>query len=571
METRTFRAGTTKEALSRVSRELGPDAIIISQRKVKDSEGRVWAEVIAAPREGISGEPPVATDARASLFKNKAFIAAGLGGLAAVIILLAVASIVFWRGAEEGQVTAEEPITGSGPISIAVLPFANLSGNPDEEYFCDGLADEILNKLAKVGELKVIARESSFHFKGKGLEIQEIGERLKVTYVLGGSLRKSEDRIRITPTLMSVSDGSQIWSATLTKQMKDIFDLEDEIAFAVVDALKIELRIAEKENIGKRYTINPQVRDLLKRGDFFAAKWRMSEAIPFYEKAVAVDPDSATAWAGLAGGLLTYMVFTASYSEELAGKAEECVERALSLDPNLSKAYSAKASLLMLRDFDWDGVNRETRRALELDADNTKAYYLREIMFLSLGRFEEAKATLKKELEIDPFAWNPNFLLAITYYFEGKTDAAIDQLKTTAEWHPDFKTFYLSYKFACLCAAGRFNEAKEAAKEKFRDSTQKLIVEFSKSVDEIYEKNGIEGVLLGFKNVMKKINLSWRFNPHECMIIGEKDEALESLERVVAIRAGGALFCMIKFDPLYKPLHDHPRFIALLKKMNLAD
>ena len=571
MNARTFRAQTTKEALSRISRELGPDAIIISQKKIKDSAGRILAEIVAAPRAEGAAEPQAAPGGLPSILKNKAFIAGAIGGLAAVIMLLTITAIVFWRGEETIQTPAEESLPQVHQHSIAVLPFANLSGNPDEEYFCDGLADEILNKLAKVGELKVIARASSFYFKDKDIEIREIGERLKVSHVLGGSLRESGDRIRITPTLISVSDGSQIWSDTLTRQMKDIFDLEDEIAFAVVDALKIKLDFEEKENIEKRYTMNAQAHDLLKRGDFYAAKWRMREARPFYEQVVEADPDSALAWASLAGGLLMYITTTASYGEELVNKSEECVENALNLDPELSRAYSAKAGLLFVRDFDWDGIDRETRRALELDANNAWAYHMRAVMFLSQGYFDEARATLKKQLEINPFAWNPNLHLAMTYYCEGRTNAAIAQLRKTAEWHPDFIPFYRSYKFASLCAAERFDEAKEVVKEVSRNSKYELLVEFSRSVDEIYEKTGFESVLLGYMDERRKAIPGRRSSPHELMLVGEKDEVLESLERVVARRAGGALYYLMKFDPIFKPLHDHPRFIALLRKMNLSD
>lgn len=574
MRTKTFRAKTTKEALSRISRELGPDAIIISQKQVKEPDGSTWFEVIAAPREGIVEEPSAAPTGLSAILKNKAYVAGAIGGLAAVIILLIIAAILFWRGEEVTQTPAEESQPEAGRLSIAVLPFDDMSPDKDQEYFCDGMADEILNKLAKVGELKVIARESSFFFKGKDLEIREIGERLEVSHVLGGSLRKSGDRIRITPTLISVSDGSQVWSDTLTKQMKDVFDLEDEIAFAVVDALKIELGFEEKENIEKRHTINTQAHDLLKQADFYAAKWRMSEAKPFYEQAVEADPDSAMAWASLAGGLLMYITTTASYieEEELVNKAEECVENALNLDSELSRAYSAKAGLLFMRDFDWDGIDRETRRALELDANNTWAYHMRAVMFLSQGYFDEARATLKKQLEINPFAWNPNFHLALTYYCEGKTDAAIDQLRTIAKWHPDFKGFYLPLKYSILCAAERFDEAKEVVKEFFRDRKHELYVELSRSVDDIYEKAGIEGVLLEYMDVAKKINPNRRFSPVDLMISGRKDdEVLESLERVVTRRAGGAVYYLLKFNPLFKPLHDHPRFIALLRLMNLAD
>src|SRR5437016_6563751 len=265
---------------------------------------------------------------------------------------------------------SEETTTGRLRVtpSIAVLPFANMSADPENEYFCDGLAEELLNALAKIDNLKVAARTSSFSFKGKNVNVDEIGRALHVNSVLEGSVRKSGNRVRITAQLVNAADGYHLWSERYDREMKDIFDVQDEITLAVVEALKVKLFGQEQAAVLKHHTRNPEAHEFYLRGLSYFIRWTpefFQKAIESFDQAIAIDPRYASAYAGLAE-CYTEMSFFAAPREWMP-KAREAARQALEVDDTLCNAHNSLAVIKMYYDRDYAGAEHEFKRAIALD------------------------------------------------------------------------------------------------------------------------------------------------------------------------------------------------------------
>ncbi len=302
------------------------------------------------------------------------------------------------------------------PNSIAVLPFKNISADADNEYLCDGLAEEILNALSKIEQLKVAARTSSFSFKGKNAGIDEIGKALNVKTVLEGSVRKSDNRLRITAQLIDTLDGYHLWSERYDCDVKDLFDLQDEITLAVVSALKVKLLGQEKAAIMKRYTDNTEVYELYLKGRYclnndFLNKGTQNEvqkAIGYFEGAIGIDENYAPAFAGLADAYtrLASSGEAPSAPIETMPKARKAAEKALALDSELPEAHSALGITLCVFDYDFAGAEREYKLAIEFDPNYAGAHARYAGLLACLGRYEEAETELRRALEIDPLSFS---------------------------------------------------------------------------------------------------------------------------------------------------------------------
>ncbi|MFN7944133.1 MAG: protein kinase [Blastocatellia bacterium] len=332
------------------------------------------------------------------------------------------------------------PSTISHSPSIAVLPFANISADEENEYFCDGLAEELLNALAKIDELKVAARTSAFSFKGKNAEAREIGKTLNVNTVLEGSVRKAGNRLRISVQLVNAADGYQLWSERYDREMKDIFDIQDEITLAVVDALKVKLLGAAKEAVLKRHTRNAEAHEHYLRGLFYFNKFTPNDfpkAIESFNRAIAVDPRYASAFAGLATAYVEMAFFTFSAPDEWMPKAQEAVNSALALDDTLGEAHNALAIIRMYYDRDYPGAERAFKQALRFDGSAN--IYMWYAWYLGLmGRFEESFRVYQHALEIDPLSEMINTSVGIVCYWAGQSERAIAQLQKVLELNPHY-------------------------------------------------------------------------------------------------------------------------------------
>ena len=320
--------------------------------------------------------------------------------------------------------------------SIAVLPFANMSAEAGNEYFCDGLAEELLNALAKIEDLQVAARTSAFSFKNKNVEVSEIGRALHVKTVLEGSVRKSGDRLRITVQLINAADGYHLWSERYDRELKDIFVVQDEITLAVVDALKVKLLGEEKAAMLRRYTDNPEAYELYLKGLYHSNKWTdegLRKSTEYFEKALEKDPDFAPAYAKIAD----YYHFSSHIGlfspQEIFPKWKAAAERALEIDEGLADAHLAMAHIYFYYERDWAKAEREYGRAVELNPNSTDAHKYYGLFLASRERFDQAVAEAKKALELDPLSIAVNIVAGFVCLFANRTDDALGLVRQMIE------------------------------------------------------------------------------------------------------------------------------------------
>ena len=300
------------------------------------------------------------------------------------MLILGGGAFWYYRAANDAPVAKPAPATGGvsstvtaipGDASIAVLPFVNMSSDPEQEYFSDGLSEQVLNLLSKIPELRVIARTSSFAFKGKeDVDVATIGQRLNVAHVLEGSVRKSGNRVRITAQLIKVADSSHQWSETYDRELTDIFAIQDEIALAVVDELKIAL---QRDDLPARSTTtNLEAYNLYLRGQYLSAQHTeesLNRAVEYYDKALRVDPGYGEAWAALA--YVQAQMANEGLTEFSVGfeKARVSARKALDLNPNLARAHLALGSVQQAYDWDWLAADASFDKAIALDPGDAEA------------------------------------------------------------------------------------------------------------------------------------------------------------------------------------------------------
>jgi adenylate cyclase len=516
MDTRRYRAKTTKEALSRVSRELGPDAIIISQRKVKDSEGRVWAEVIAAKRL-------------------------------------------------DDYVEAEKP-----EMSIAVLPFSDLSPSGDQEYFCDGVAEEILNKLARVKNLKVVARTSAFKFKGEKIDIKEIGSLLGVSKVLEGGVRKAGERLRISAQLIDVADGCHIWSDSYDRKLEDVLAVQDDIALDIVGALRIELGVEEGIRLIKRYTENLEAYNLYLQGRYFG--YRMYEgdlqrSIDFYRLAVESDAEYALAYSGMAEAFVFIGLWGFLPPKEAYQLALAPAKKAVEIDGALSEAHVAMAAIAFFFEWDWPKAESEFKRAIELNRDNGQAHTLYAVLLSVLGRHEEAGKSIETALRFDPLSSFAHVCNGLILFNARNFSAAEMSFKRAIELDPSYLFAYynLTYFYNGI---GEFGKAIECAEEAFKLPGSPALLKpfYALSQGMLGNKEEAERILEEFKNLSNQTYISAAHFGNIYLGLGDLDKLFEYCYKGLEERVPMMVFIGV---PNWDALRGDPRFVEIMRELDL--
>lgn len=315
------------------------------------------------------------------------------------------------------QEGSSESVTSSGPVTIAVLPFINMSSDKEQEYFSDGITEEILNRLAGIRELQVAARTSAFSFKGQNQDVREIAQLLGVSNILEGSVRKAGDQVRITAQLIRAADGFHLWSEAYDRRLENIFAIQDDIATQIAGALQVSLGISTSQSIQPGKTINPEVYDLYLRALNLHRQRGLGvvEAIELYEQALAIDPEFAPAWAGLSHSYIVVINYVSEEERErlgdLGAKSMAAAKKALELNPNLPTALHAMANNLFFQ-FEWKRAEEYYQRALRLDPDSSDIMedYLSLLTFS--WQFEKALQVGERMIELDPRV--PVFMLMMS-------------------------------------------------------------------------------------------------------------------------------------------------------------
>ncbi len=326
--------------------------------------------------------------------------------------------------------------------SIAVLPFENLSGNPENAYFTDGIQEEILMRLAKIADLKVISRTSTARYKSSPDNLREIAKQLGVANVLEGSVQRSADQVRVNVQLINALTDAHLWAEAYDRELTDIFAVESDIATTIAETLQVKLTGSEKAAIAKRPTANTKAYEFYLKGRFFWNKRTpdgIKQAIVQFQQSIERDPNFALGHAGLADSYIALTFYNFAAPHESMPKAKESAIKALALDNTVAEAHASLAHVLMNYDWNWSAAEKEFKRSIELKPDYATAHEWYAIHYLTAtGRLKEAVQEMKKALELEPASLVMNTFMGATLCYAGRYDEAIDQCRRTVEMDPNF-------------------------------------------------------------------------------------------------------------------------------------
>jgi len=456
--------------------------------------------------------------------------------------------------------------------AIAVLPFSNMSADPEQEYFCDGMAEEIINRLMTLKGMRVTSRTSSFQFKEKQVDVREIGKTLGVDTVLEGSVRKAGNQLRITAQLINVSDGFHMWSQRYDRDLEDVFAIQDDIAKAIVTALRVQLAIEEEAPLVQRPTERVEAYDAYLKGLYLFNRRSESnndKAIKVFEEATGLDPTFALAYAGIAFAYIERF-FTYTPAKEWEDKAFAALERALELDPDLAEAHVAKGNLLWTksRGFPHREAIDEYERAIELKPDLARAHVELARVFWHVGALNRAYAAFERALRIDPAFMNAHFRMGMMEiqrgnYEHGRSLLTMVPDQSLVEWAKAWLLMALLY-------LDRRDEARETVaalseEEANNPSTVSTVSIFlavegrEKEAEEKIQHALENGKDFGhFHHIANEVAVAYA-------LMGKKELALKYIEE--AASDGFPCYSWFERDPFLKSIQDEPRFIKMIDDM----
>jgi eukaryotic-like serine/threonine-protein kinase len=483
-------------------------------------------------------------------------------GVAGVLVALAAA---LWIGREVWRTKAPAKVAGTATSpSIAVLPFVDMSATKDQQYFADGLADELLNELAQIPGLRVVARGSSFQFEGKNEDLRVIGRELDVTTILEGSVRKDGHHVRISAQLVNAASGFTLWSHTYDRELDDIFTVQDEIAAAVSAALKVKLLGAQRAS-PPPHEGNAQAYNLYLQGKYFAGRRTaeaLHQAVVYYQQALKVDPGYALAWVGLADAHSNLADLGAVAVADGYEAARGEVKKALALDPDLAEAYAAEGWIRVAYDWDWSGADAAYKRALELEPGNASVIRRAGALAGTLGRFDEAITLDERAIRLDPLSGPGENNLGLHALYAGKLDLAEAAFRKALELNSEYPSAHTFLGRIELRRGKPAAALKEMEQEK--DPFWRLYG-LALAYHALGRARDSDSALA---KLVERDQADSAFQIAEVYAFrGEVNEALSWLERAYTQRDGG--FDEIVGDPLLANLKADPRLAALLEKVHL--
>ncbi len=450
--------------------------------------------------------------------------------------------------------------------SIAVLSFENLSSEPDNAYFADGIQEEILTRLAKIGTLKVISRTSTQKYKSAPENLSEIAKQLGVANFLEGSVQKAGNQVRVNVQLIRAQDASHLWAETYDRNLNDIFSVESQIATKIADTLKAKLTGFEQKALATRSTENPEAHQLYLYGRYFWNKRTgtdLQKAIGYFKQAIEKDPQYALAYAGLADSYVILPGFGGASPGESLPLAKTAAQKALELDDTLAEAHSSLGLVLICYDFDLAGSMKEFERAIELNPNYATAHqwFGNQTLLLS-GDFDRAIAEAKLAVELDPLSLIINAGLGIDYFVARRYDEAIEQLRKTLEIDPRF--YYAHWILGeALEMKGQLPEAlKEYKKAAELDNDPAVLGFIAKAEAKMGQRDEALKILAQLQQLASQRYVSDYTFALVHMALGENENAIDWLERAYEHRAGPDI-TFIKLDPMLDPLRSHLRFESL--------
>ena len=457
--------------------------------------------------------------------------------------------------------------------SVAVLPFVNASGDPEQEYMSDGISEAVINSLSELKDLKVIARSSTFQYKGKEIDLDEVAKKLGVEAVVTGRVVKRGDQLQISAELVKVSDKSQLWGETFNRKASDASGLEAEISKQIAERLKQRLTNAEQQQLARGANISPQAHDLYLRGLFTYTKAggdrkeNSQKAIDLFNQAIAIEPNYALAYAGLAR--VHIFLLSNGLLEPKVGmpKVEEALKKALELDDSLPETYVELGKFKTVN-WNWAEADRAFKRALEMNPNSAKAHAAYGSLMNVLGRHDESIAHIQKAVELDPAVLAQRGSLALSMYFARRYDESIDLMRKTLELDPQASAShsFLGYAYA---AKGQYEQA-------IAEFKAAMGIDGVNTSDQCYmaaalARAGRRDEALA---ILRELENSKEYvSPTELAVLyiglGEKEKAFVQLERAFAARDLQMQF--LGADPSFDDLRSDPRFADLLRRLGLSN
>lgn len=485
--------------------------------------------------------------------------------IAALVAVLIIAAAVAWRVSAAGWLSDSSPIR-----SIAVLPLQNLSNDQTQDYFADGMTDELITELAHIKKLKVVSKTSVMQYKGTRKPLPQIGRELGVDAVVEGSVLRSGDRVRITAQLIRAGNDRHLWAQSFEGDLRNVLSLQAWVAEAITDHVRLNLDAREQNQLRARRNYDPEAYDLYLRGRYALQRRNadsIREAMGYYEQAAARDPNFPLAYTGLADCNTLLALFGEGYRWVPAAMTN--ARHALALDETLAEAHTSLAAAYVL-DWKWTDAEKEFHRALELNPNDAQTHQWYGNLYLGpVGRHPEAITELKRAVDLDPLSLAINNDLGFAYFFAGNDDMAMQQYEKVLAMDPAF----LPVHYALMLYYRRRGMFNDEMSELIQDSSlagrniaAANVRRLMNHPGKLYEMMAQTGGRLG------EMTGNPTFSPGAVafayMALGRKEQALASLQKSIAVRETGAIY--LKVDPSWDSLHDSPKFQDLLRTVGLA-
>jgi len=492
--------------------------------------------------------------------------------LSAAVLVLAVGSgltVHYVRGMESGRVNSAHT------MALVVLPLENLSGDRDQDYFADGMTDELTANLAKIRSLRVISRSTAMAYKGTHKPLSDIARELHVDAVVEGTVLRAGDRVRITAELVQVSTDHHLWADTYESQLGDVLALQNRVSSAIVDEIRIKLTKEDKERLARNPAVSPGAYEEYLKGRYYWNKRSadgFAKAIQYFEAATRKDPQYALAYAGLADcyGIIGATIYGSVPTAEAAPKAKAAAIRALEIDPSLAEAETSLATAKFNYDWDWAGAAEGFKRATQLDPTYATAYQRYSLYSIAMGRFDDSLEQIKRARDLDPLSISINSSFGWRLYLARQYDRSIVQLRDTLEMDPSYEWAHLVLGQAYE-QKGEYNVAIDELRKAVELSHNSPLM-----ISALAHAYGLSGNQPEAQRLLTQLlaQSAQRYvSPYYIAMVyvamGKNDLAMNWMEKALADRSNGLVF--LKVEPELDPLRSNPRFLALQHELHFPN